>query len=855
MGGVAVDSVGNAYIAGDTASSSFPVTTGSFQATKKDTITAFVSKLNPAGTALVYSTYLGGSSNPEFGDGATGIAVDSSGDAYLVGVTGSADFPTTGSAFQTVNNAAATGGGDAFVAELNPAGSALVYSTFLGGSTFDEAYGIAIDNAGNAYVTGSTESADFPVTSGVVQSQNGAPTAAGATPTSNAFITKLNPTGSRLIYSTYLGGTGNIQDYGSGIAVDSAGDAYVTGTASSTDFPVTTGAFQKVNNAATNGGNNAFVAKINPTGTALIYSTFLGGAGTANGGDGASGIALDSSNDAYVAGSAFSADFPVTTGAFQTVNNAATGGGPNAFVTKINPAGAALVYSTYLGGSGGENGNGITIDSVGDAYVTGFTSSSNFPVTNGAFQSVNNGLSGASNSFVSKFNPAGTGLLYSTYLGGSGGDYGLAIAADGSGNAYVFGYTRSTNFPVTKGAYDTAFTAGPMFFVSKLAIGSTTTPTIGTTTMLTSSANPQTQGTAVTFTSIVTPMTGAVTPTGNVVFTVDGAAGATAALDSSGTASYTTSSLAVGRHVILASYGGSETDESSSDSLTQTITAMSGGGGGPATPAATTTTVSSSSSTSDQSASVTFTASVSSSVPGTITGTVTFYDGSTSLGTGTMSNGMATLTTSSLSVGTHSITATFGGDTMYLTSTSTPLIQVVVASSIAFSANPTTLTVVKGSSGTIVITATPTGGYSGNVTFACGTLPANASCTFAPSTLSFTSASSAAQTSTLTFSTQLTTSAALTKTPGKTYIPEIFMALLLFPLSFTRRRRKVAARYRFGGGLVLFLFAMAAMAGLFGVTGCGGSGSTTTQAGTYAVPVTITAGTSTSTLNVMIVVQ
>jgi hypothetical protein len=848
FGAIAIDSTGDAYLAGETASSTFPVTTGSFQSTKKDSVTAFVSKLNPTGTALVYSTYLGGSSNPEFGDEATGITVDSSGDAYLVGITGATNFPVTGNAFQMVNNAAATGGGTVFVTKLNPAGNALVYSTFLGGSTTDEGDSIAIDSAGNAYVTGIAASSDFPVTNGALQLQNGAP---ATSTTGNAFVTKLDSTGSHLIYSTYLGGKGNIRDYGSGIAVDSAGDAYVTGQASSSDFPVTTGAFQTANNAAASGGTNAFVAKINPTGTALIYSTYLGG----NVGDSANGIALDSSNNAYVVGTANSSDFPITTGAFQAANNAATGGGANAFITKINPAGAALLYSTYLGGSGGENGNGITVDLAGDACVIGTTYSSDFPVTNGAFQSVNKQPSGGSTSFISKFNPAGAALLYSTYLGGSGlvgdaGDFGLSIAVDGSGNAYVFGYTGSSDFPVTKGAFDTTFVGsasgglGSMFFVAKLAIGSTTTPTIPTTTTVTSSANPQIQGTAVTFTSTVTENSGTVTPTGSVAFSVDGTAASTVALNSSGGASYTTSTLTVGPHTILASYGGSETDETSSDSLTETITAAA---------AATTTSLTSSSPTSDQGTSVTFTATVSSSVTGSITGTVTFYDGTTTLGTGTLTSGAATFSTSSLSVGTHSITATFGGDTLYLTSTSSPLSQVVVTPGITFTANPTTLTVAKGSSGTVVITATPTGGYSGTITFACGTLPADASCTFAPPTLTFTSSSSA-QTSTLTFSTKATTSAALTHGPGKIYAPGILAALLLLPLSFRKRLRRLSVGRVWTASLLL-LFTITAAAGLLGITGCGASGSNSTPAGTYSVPVTITAGTSTSSLSLTIVVQ
>ena len=856
---VAVDNMGAAYVAGVTTSSSFPVTTGSFQNTIKDSLTAFVSKLNPTGTALVYSTYLGGSGNPDFGEAVYGITVDRSGDAYMVGGTGSANFPVTAEAFQAINNGTAADGANVFVTEFNPAGNALVYSTFLGGSVVDIGYGIAIDSAGNAYVTGSAESTNFPVTSGAFQAQNKA-----GSPGYNAFIAKFNPTGS-LIYSTYLGGSGN--DRPLGIAIDSAGDAYVAGEAYSADFPVTSGAFQTQNHAAALGTSNAFITKLNPTGTALIYSTYLGGAGISNAtiqvstGDVANGIAVDSSKDVYVAGSAASIDFPVTDGAIQAVNNAAANQLSNAFVTKINPTGTGLVYSTYLGGSGspdnnGDGGSGVAVDGAGEAYITGSTGSSNFPVTSGAVQTVNNGFPGQV-VFISKINEAGTALLYSTYLGGSGGGELTVvggIALDGSGNAYVAGFTASANFPVTEGAFQTVSPGLYLDnFVAKLAIPSTTvTPTIGTTTTVTSSANPQTQGTAVTFTSTVTENSGTVTPTGSVVFTVDGGTGTSVALNTAGAAAYTTSTLTAGTHTILASYGGSETDETSSGNLTETITATSGGGPPPA-PAKTTTTVTSSSPTSDQGTSVTFTATVSSSVTGSITGTVTFYDGTTTLGTGTLTSGAATFSTSSLSVGTHSITATFGGDTLYLTSTSSPLSQVVVTPGITFTANPTTLTVAKGSSGTVVITATPTGGYSGTITFACGTLPADASCTFAPPTLTFTSSSSA-QTSTLTFSTKATTSAALTHGPGKIYAPGILAALLLLPLSFRKRLRRLSVGRVWTASLLL-LFTITAAAGLLGITGCGASGSNSTPAGTYSVPVTITAGTSTSSLSLTIVVQ
>ncbi|QAY65095.1 SBBP repeat-containing protein [Paenibacillus protaetiae] len=268
---------------------------------------------------LVYSTYLGGSGNDE----PFGIAVDATGSVYVTGITTSTDFPLTPGAVQT------TFGGDreVFVTKLNPSGTALVYSTYLGGSANDSGQNIAVDAEGNAYITGRTYSDNFPVTPGAVQTIFGG--------SSDVFVTKLNPTGSALVYSTYLGGTGH--DYGLGIAVDSAGEAYVTGFTASADFPTTTGAFQTVYG----GNNDGFAARLNATGTSLIYSTFLGGSG----GDNGTAISVDSAGNAYVTGNTASLNFPTTTGAFQTARR----GTGDVFVTKINPSGSSLVYSTYLG--------------------------------------------------------------------------------------------------------------------------------------------------------------------------------------------------------------------------------------------------------------------------------------------------------------------------------------------------------------------------------------------------------------------------------------------------------------------------------------------------------------------------
>jgi hypothetical protein len=413
---IAVDSAGSAYVLGFTSSTDFPTTTGAFRTANAGSYDAFVTKLNAAGSGLVYSTYLGGSGD-DVGAARHGIAVDSAGSAYITGFTKSTNFPTTTGAYQTT-----FGGGqsDAFVTKLNAAGSGLAYSTYLGN---DQGTGIAVDLAGSAYVIGVTGS--------------------------TTFVTKLNGAGSGLVYSTYL--QGNSFAFGLAIAVDSVGSAYVTGYTRSTDFPTTTGAFQ----TAYAGGYDAFVTKFNAAGSGLVYSTYLGGNDDEYGID----IGVDSAGSAYVTGFTFSTNFPTTTGAFQTAN----AGSYDAFVTKLNAAGSGLVYSTYLGGSQNDFVSSIAVDSVGSAYVTGYTSSSNFPTTTGAFGA----FQGYELTFVTKFNAAGSGLVYSAYLGSSG--QGSGIALDSAASAYVTGFTGSTNFPTTTGAFQTANAGAFDAFVAKIS--------------------------------------------------------------------------------------------------------------------------------------------------------------------------------------------------------------------------------------------------------------------------------------------------------------------------------------------------------------------------------------------------
>jgi hypothetical protein len=434
-----------------------------------------VLKLNNGGTGLVYGTNVGGGT-------LYALAVDAAGDAYVYGQGGS--VPTTPNAIAS--------SGIMFVAELNPSGN-LVYATYLPGADgFTDTKGfagaIAVDGSGNIYVTGGAV-AGFPVTPGAYQT---AYLGGGLT---NAFFAKINPAlsgSASLVYATYLGGSGNsgyVGDAGTGIALDGSGNAYVTGYTGSSNlpsvFPTTPGAYQ----TSFVGWEDAFVAKINPSlsgGPSLVYSTLLGGSGTAGiTGTGSTGyfpdinhltapneidggIAVDSAGNAYVTSTTSSLSFPTTTGAFQTQSNLnqTSGGGrapTDAFVTKLNATGTGLVYSTYLGGGANTHSGGaaIALDANGDAYVTGWTTSTVFPTknpiqaANGTGGVVNSG--GETNSFVTVLSPSGAGLVFSTYLGGSYADFGYGIALDSAGNAYVGGQTQSSNFPTTPGAYQTTY--------------------------------------------------------------------------------------------------------------------------------------------------------------------------------------------------------------------------------------------------------------------------------------------------------------------------------------------------------------------------------------------------------------
>jgi hypothetical protein len=436
---------------------------------------------------LSYSSFLGGS-GVEGGSSAVAIAVDASGNAYVASGSTSLDFPTTDGTFQPAfggapaqcmaNCNAYYECGDAVVVKVDPTGSRVVYATYLGGNHNDLAYGLAVDSSGNAYVTGITNSADFPTTPGAFQLAFGGGDCEGGTGVcGDVFVTKINPSGSGLLYSTYLGGEGC--DYSDALVVDSDGSAYVTGVTVSADFPTTPGALQP----AFQGAQDAFVTKLDPQGANLDYSTYLGGFWE----DSALGIAVDIHGNAYVTGWTMSFDFPTTPSAFQLHHNPYYWDDPlrgaywdywfDAFVAKLNPTGNALLYSTYLGGDNAEMTVSIAADAVGNAYVVGFTGSSDFPTTAGAFQTnFGNGAPcfydpfGCTDAFVSKIDTLASGaqsLAYSTYLGGTGTDWGCGIAVDSAGSAYVVGKAGSPDFPVLK-AVQQQNAGGGDVFVTKL---------------------------------------------------------------------------------------------------------------------------------------------------------------------------------------------------------------------------------------------------------------------------------------------------------------------------------------------------------------------------------------------------
>ena len=492
---IAADGDGNAYVVGWTESEAFPTKNAYQPGNNNDSDEAFVTKFNPDGSQLIWSTYLGGGiSNSEGspGDGAYGVALDADRNVYVTGYTFSVDFPVQNAMQPHQSDAGCCGFSDSFITKLNAAGNQLVFSTYFGGADGDDVgRGIAVDNNNNVYVVGYTDSFVFPTTNPIQGEIDGRTTHFHNGENFDAYLAKIDASGQFRVYSTYIGG--NLNDVAVGVKVDREGNAYVTGWTESTQtpplFPTTSGAFQT--NPGGNGSTrDAFVTKVDAAGTQFLYSTFLGGNGT----DTAWGIALGTDGSAYVTGYTNSGNltrdaatgpsqaitqdsFPTTANAFQKLN----AGGFDAFLTRLSPDGSSLIYSTYIGGAANEgdasnvclscaalvDGAAVAVDLLGNAYITGWTESTfvpappgpgsgpavapvNFP-TKDAFQPNPGSSPGSSppnsrDAFVSMFDTNKSGndsLVYSSFLGGSRQDEGEGIAVDPGGNVYVTGWTKS----------------------------------------------------------------------------------------------------------------------------------------------------------------------------------------------------------------------------------------------------------------------------------------------------------------------------------------------------------------------------------------------------------------------------
>ncbi|MFH1220090.1 MAG: SBBP repeat-containing protein [Candidatus Eisenbacteria bacterium] len=438
---IVLDSSGDIVVTGYTRSSDFPTTPGAYDSTHSGGQDVFVAKLSASGSTLVWSTFLGGSSD----DSGCALALDSSGNPIVVGSTYSSDLPMTPGGYDASFN----GGVDVFVAKLSASGSALVWSTFLGGSSGDWGWALALDSSGSPVVTGYTGSRGFPTTPGAY---DGVYDGYG-----DVFVAKLSASGNALVWSTFLGGSR--YDVGYGLVLDSSGNTVVTGWTISSDFLTTPGAFDTSYNGGTYG--DVFVAKISSSGSALLWSTFLGGSSDEHG----NALVLDSSGNPVVAGVTYSSDFPTTPGGYDSTHN----GGQDVFVVKLSASGSTLVWSTLLGGSSDEEGYDLVLDLSGNSVVTGETWSADFPTTAWAYDTSFNG-SDYTDAFVAKLSASGNALVWSTFLGGSSYDCGYAVDLDSWGNPVVAGYTKSTDFPSTPEAYDQSNDGGYDAFVADLQV-------------------------------------------------------------------------------------------------------------------------------------------------------------------------------------------------------------------------------------------------------------------------------------------------------------------------------------------------------------------------------------------------
>jgi hypothetical protein len=438
---VAVNADDTVLVTGLTISSHFPTSPGAYDHKYSGIGDVFVTKLDKTGHEIIWSTLLGGSAtNFDYG---YSIAIDSAGNPAVTGYTWSDDFPTTSGAYDRTFNGLV----DVFVTKLSASGNQLLWSTFLGGDDYDIGYSLAFDPQNRPVLTGRTLSQHFPTTTGAYdRNPHGE---------EDVFVTKFDENGASLMWSTYVGGF--LFDVGQSVKVDASGRVVVLGYTASDDFPTTGGSFSQF---YAGGLYDAFVFSLNPTGTTLLWSTYLGGTDYEYGND----LALDADGNAIVVGATASSDYPTTPGAYDESPN----GGEDVFVSKVSHIDGSLTWSTVLGGSLGylETAYGVAFDGK-QIVVVGATTCSDFPTTPGAFDKR---LRGANDVFLSRFSPDGKDLLFSTLLGGRGDDYANSVALDHAGNAVLTGVTGSFDFPTTLGAFDQTYNGGDQdAFVLKIA--------------------------------------------------------------------------------------------------------------------------------------------------------------------------------------------------------------------------------------------------------------------------------------------------------------------------------------------------------------------------------------------------
>jgi hypothetical protein len=881
---IALNAAGDTVVAGTTLSTMFPTTAGAFTQSplaSNPNGVVFVTEMDPTGTHQLYSSYVGGSG----GDSGFALALDPAGKIYVTGETDSTDFPTTTNALKPGPNPGNTNG-TSFVFKIDPtiSGSgSLVYSSYLGGTAGVTEFGngIATDASGAVYIVGITGSqpgaalANFPVTSGAFQLTPDPSNTAGS-----AFLAKLDTTqigAAGLLYSTYLGGNGahsagpGFGDAAFGVAEDSAGNSYLVGGTTSTNFPTTAQAFQAAAPVAIANGT-VFVSRLDTTkaGTAsLLYSTYLGGDSE----DFGDAIAVGPGNVAYVAGATQSLLFPTTVGAFQRTGNIASISFVSLLDTGMTGA-ASLKYSTFLGGSQTNMAFAIATNPLGIAYVAGGTQGADFPVTNGSFQA--HPVSGSpGEGFVTKLSPAGLGaadLVYSTYFGGAGAggvaDGVNSIAVDQTtNNAYIAGdaVSSAATFPIAPkpGAFQSALNGNSDGFVAELTLLPTVTvvpssltfgpQTVGTATaaqMVTltnnsasaisfggvSIANGSPVAADVDFTSPAdtcgTTIAAAASCTISVVFTpsVNGVESAnlliadgdpsspqTVTLSGTGTASdlvVSPTSLAFGSQPVGMSSAAKVVTLTNASSAAIAFTSAVVSGGAPAAANADFTTTTTCTGSVAVGTPCTISVVFKPSVAATETADLVITDGDSTSPQTVMLSGTGTGT-----VGNFTVTA-----------------------------SPTTLSVAQGASGTFKITVTPSGGFNAAVALACAGAPAAATCTVAPASVTPTDG----LTPVTAMVTVATTSPAVvapfsTLHPRALFWNTLSLSLGIVLLLCLLRARKLGYTLSFAAGTLMFLL----------IAGCGGSHSTTggTPKGTSTLTVTGTSGTLTNSATISLTVN